>query len=921
MGKCSPPTTANITQLPPPPPCAAPMSTYALQTKTMLKSVSNSPLHLLGAATTRDETKPQLPSKRKRDAICGLGSFTKPFSIRPCPESAYDKPATFKPVRVIGRSQLPLTFLDTTADDNFAANVLFSACIEVLEIDSATQEKDVSVPRVLIARYESKRTLYAIERVQARVYSICRLASWLKEKDVSELWDPSNLQAYPAMAQITAGISATGEWWQHAAVEASAEERPAKRARVSMLRRKPDAQPVTDKTTQRFDSPVNYESQATGSFAMPGPEEQPQVPILPQEQLEILVQQYLDAVYLSKTSLAYFAKGPITRIRNAFTSAEENAPPTHELVTFLQTMLISPKASEKKYYEKLPTFIKALPPRNFSDEDNIAGPTKARKSKKKLKLSREGIYPHEEPLIKKWWFSDTPSIDSQGEETVDQRIKRRIGDLRVRETLAQLTLMLEIVALEALSTYRPPPEGEPSLEEIQAQEDSQARPTKRKRKLDDIGLQLDLLLDRLCIWHATEEAGILDFDTKPTQQYDDADSTSKGGASDRLRSYCIEVIIPFYMNRLPEQALMINKKLGGPAHTSPPKRKAMRPPTTSRKSGEPKQPEVKKPRRSLTRVATDNMRRTVERVTPSLTRSTTDSALMKGIKREGSEVPLSAIAFQRSPSKNSRRSMSQFRHLEGRELDLTTTSAAVTAKQKQKQRVEEELKDAITALKKPNRGLAAGTYVQDNERRGLGSTSRSRKQPNPTRKVMKDVQVTATPRVGARTRDMIEQTPNRFYQTGNPFARFTTAAAPPSSEFYIPSSGARAPSSSIVPGTVHRSATARQLAHSGIAETPSKAPSARAFDSGPARRTIFATPSKPNTKSAEIGFQTAALVLESPAKVIDSSPPTVNVPQATTPTKPVSLTPAGAKVPAIPRSSEREEASIYAAMGWDDDDM
>jgi DNA replication regulator SLD3 len=100
------------------------MSMYALQTKTMLKSVSNSPLHLLGAAAKRDESKPQLPSKRKRDAICGLGAFTKPFIIRPCPESPYDKPATFKPVRVIGRSQLPLTFLDTTADDNFAANSL-----------------------------------------------------------------------------------------------------------------------------------------------------------------------------------------------------------------------------------------------------------------------------------------------------------------------------------------------------------------------------------------------------------------------------------------------------------------------------------------------------------------------------------------------------------------------------------------------------------------------------------------------------------------------------------------------------------------------------------------------------------------------------------------------------------------------------
>jgi len=890
----------------------------------MLDAVSNSPLQLLGkATTTRDTSKAQLPSKRKRDAICGLGASDKPFTIKPHPESPYEKPATFKPVRVIRRSQLPLTFLDTTADDNFAANSLFSAYIDVLENDDGLEKKELHVPKVLIARYDTKRTLYAMERVQARVYSVCRLASWLKEKDVTELWDPSSLIAYPAILKSRESISTTGDWWQHAVVETHPTERPAKRARMTMMRRKLVTEPVKDSAMQRFDSPVTYDTQAAHSIPLVRAEEQAPQPLSPQEQLESLVQQYLDAVYLSKTSLAYFAKGPITRIRNTFTSPEEGAPPTHELVTCLRTMLISPKASEKKYYEKLPAIIRALPPGSFSEEEAAPIASKTRKSKKKLKLSRDGVYPHEEALVKKWWTSDMSCGDNRGEETMDQRIKRRIGELRVRETLAQLTLMLEVVALEALSSYKPPPEDDNTANETQLGEGPQAKPTKRKRKLDDIGLQLDLLLDRLCIWHATEEAGILDFDTKPTQQYDDADGTSKGGASDRLRSYCIEVIIPFYMNRLPEQALMINKKLGGPAHTSPPKRKAMKPPTTSRKSGEPKEPEAKKSRRSLTRVATDDLRRTADRVTPSLSRSATDSALMKGIKREGSEAPLSAIPFQRSPSKNNRRSMSQFRHLEGRELDLTTPSAAVTAKLKQKQRVEEELKNAITALKKPNRGLAAGGYVEDIERRSLGPVSRSRKQLNPTRKVVKDVQVTATPRVGRRTKDIVEHTPSHYYHTGNPFARLSTSAVPPSSDFFIPSSGARQPTS-IVPGTVHRSATARQLAHSSIAETPSKAPNTKTFDSGAARRTIFATPSKPKSASTERSFQPASHVFESPAKVIGSSPPNIpNVPQTAviaTPTKPVSCPVIETRPAASSKSAPDEEPSIYAALGWDDDD-
>lgn len=898
------------------------MSTFALQTKTMLSSVSNSPITLLGLST-RDESKPQLPSKRKRDAICGLGASNKPFTIRPCPESPYGTPALFKPVRVIGRAQLPLTFLDTTADETFAANALFSAHIDVLEDGCVQEEKKDQLAKVLIARYDTKRTLYAIERVQTHVYSICKLASWLKEKEVADLWDPSNLPAYSVSIEPRPRTNPGGGWWQHAVVEAPTTERPAKRAKLTMMRQKPAVETEKEQTSHRFDSPVTREVREADS-TVHNPEAEAPQPLSPQEQLESLVHQYLDAVYMSKTSLAYFAKGPITRIRNAFTSSGEGAPPTHELVAFLRTMLLSPKATEKKYHEKLPCIIRSLHPGSFSDEETATNTSKAKKSKKKLKISREGVYPHEEALIKKWWTSDMSAADSRGDETMDQRIKRRIGDLRVRETLAQLTLMLEVIALEALSTYKPRLGDEASKDETQAQDESQAPAKKRTRKLDDVGLQLDLLLDRLCIWHATEEAGILDFDTKPSHQYDGADGGSKGGASDRLRSYCIEVIVPFYMNRLPEQALMINKKLGGPAHSSPPKRKAMKPPTTSRKSGEPKEPQSKKPRRSLTRVATDNIRRTVDRTTPSLSRSATDSALMKNIKREGSEVPLSAIPFQRSPSTSNRRSMSQFRHLEGRELDLTTPSAAVTAKLKQKKRVEEELKEAITALKKPNRGIAAGGYVDDIERRSIGQSSRSRKQLHPTRKIVKDVQVTATPRVGRRTKDMVEQTPTHHYHTGNPFARITTSAAPPSSDFCIPSSGTRQPTS-IVPGTVQRSATARHLAHTSIADTPSKAPSTKSFDSGAARRTIFSTPSKPSLASTHGNFPSAAHVLESPAKDMESSPPTIaNLEQTAivaTPTRSTSVASMRMSPSAGPKSPQDEEPSIYAALGWDDDDM
>jgi DNA replication regulator SLD3 len=903
------------------PPCAASMSTYTLQTKTMLHSISDTPNQLLRLAAKRDEPKAQLPSKRKRDSLCGLGAFTKPFTIRTHPESPYDKPATFKPVRVIGRSQLPLTFLDTSSDEHFAPNSLFAAHIEILEDGEPEYNIEESGSlRVLIARFETKRTLYAIERVQPRVYSICRLASWLKEKDVADLWDPANVQVLATRPKQKTDTVTQGEWWQHAVVETQPVEFPVKRARMRMMRPKPQPQITAVLPRQPEMTSDSGDARTLNTIPAELPLELPADLPSPQEQLNLLIHQYLDAVYMSKTSLAYFAKGPITRIRNAFTSSDEGAPPTHELVAFLRTMLLSPKASEKKYYDKLPSLIKALPPGSYSDDEATAGASKAKKSKKKAKLSREGVYPQEEFVIRKWWQSELPNGDNMATETIEQRIRRRIGDLRVRETLAQLIVMLEIVALEALSTSKASVEQPLTIDETQTQVESQTVPKKRKKKLDDIHLQLDLLLDKLSIWHVTEEVGILDFDTKPSRQKDGSDGFGRNGSNDRLHSFCVEVIVPFYINRLPEQALMVNKKLGGPTHSLPSKRKAMKPPITSRKSGESKEPEAKKSRRSLARVATDNTGRTVERTTPSLSRSATDSALLNGIKREGSEVPLSAIPFQRSPStKSARQSMSQIRHLQGRQIDLAQPSAAAAAKLKHKQRVEEDLQEAISALKKPNRGLAAGGYVATNEQRGLGLPSKSKK---PTvRKNIKDVQVSATPRVGKRTKNMVEQTPVHHHY--HPLVRLSSAKAPPSSDFCIPSSGAKA--AAIVPATGHRSSTARNPAQASIAETPSKAPNTKTFSSDRVRRKIFATPSKSAVASPDSRLPAPSHVFETLAKSIRSSPPT-NVsftPPAVvvTPTRtvPVSASEA-APIPFSVPANDDAEPSIYDALGWNDDD-
>lgn len=930
------------------------MAGHALHKKIMLDSVSTVPSQILGLPHVDRESKTHM-----LESTGALDPSTQSFKIISYPPEAKSIPETFDHVSLIDRAQLPLTYLDILADEGFSSGRIFSAKLKVLEPRDDSQEEDAAIPKVLIARRRAGGMLYAIERVRPGIYSLCRLAGWLKERDIAAL---SGLRRTEIRhSAMCSSISASGPklWWEAAAIQSEPGQKPAKRARLNILRLNSQKKEVGAR--RNGDNEVDpFQEFPVPDREVPDAPDPPMEAPTPQQLLENLVQQYLDAVYLSKTSLAYFAKGPIARVRNAFTLVEEGAPRTSGLVDSLRSMLLSHKAGEKKYLQKLPEVIKAIPPGTFSDDEQAHGLTKAKKSKKKLKIGREGMYPHEDAMVRRWWISDGPGHEHHGEETLEQRIKRRVGDLRVREALAQMILMLEIIALEALPTTKEPsqnsgqhehqdgisdyhPKSGNHTQSGTGQEQAEAPSTlapKRKKKMDDVKLLLDLLLDKLCIWQSVDQDGILDFDAKTPNARDSA-KTGKAGGGDRLQSFCVEVVIPFYMSRLPEQAVMICKKLGGPVQASPPKRKATKPPATSRNPGESKEPEAKKARRSLGRVATDTTSQTAQRVaTPSLHRSATDSALVNGIKREASEVPLAAIPFQRSPSNAAARpSLSHFKHLKGRQIDLSAPSAATAAKLKQKKRVEEDLREAITALKKPNRGLAAGSYVDEIEKRGLGLANRARKPATTVRKIHKDVQVSATPRVGSRTKAVVKATPSH---RRNPFSR-DFGEAVPSSNFCIPSSAIRP----IVPGTVERNVLERTATVPAVTETPSRPPTRKMIDSPrTCRRAIFApstTKSKPGQVCKKAGGASPAAIFATPLKPRQNPPtsPTAKsgvifatpmkahradeavVPAAlplvsATPSKPGKAHESGRSGPS--HMNESAEASIYDALGWNDDD-
>lgn len=150
----------------------------------------------------------------------------------------------------------------------------------------------------------------------------------------------------------------------------------------------------------------------------------------------------------------------------------------------------------------------------------------------------------------------------------------------------------------------------------------------------------------------------------------------------------------------------------------------------SRPGAATKRPVPAKPRRSLQRVLSDEReRRSVSRGPEraiSLMRSAT-MPMVPGLKREASEVPsLSGIPDSQSLEAN-RGGVLNSKRFSRREVDLSALApiSDKDAKAQKKAKIDAELKEAISALKKPNRELAGKALAETAEKRSV-SASRPR---------------------------------------------------------------------------------------------------------------------------------------------------------------------------------------------------
>jgi DNA replication regulator SLD3 len=806
-----------------------------------------------------------------------------------------DKPLSFRILRALPRAALPLSYVDNSD----TPTRVFSAELPQLDHDAP------SAPLVLVARLETlpDQSLYAVERVGHKKYALCRLAAWVEEDHIEALVPPPPTAAVPSRPPPLDTVNQS--WWQSAALEPPSTPRDTSRKapRLSLCLRLPPQiesapQLEPDLVSQPVDQPIVPEETCETS----------------DDFLDRFLSQYLDTLYLSKTPLAFFTKGPLSRLRAAFTTGQIQGASLPDLVQFLRSLIHLSSTSDKKYRDKLPELLKDLPSQHLDD----LRAAKKKRRKKKLKPDKYGLLPEEADFFAKWWYQDESSAPS--DETAEQSLKRKSRQLRTRETFMQVVLVLEILSLEALP--------ESKLQEQVLQQKS--------KKNDAITTSLELLVDKLCIWHSLHSADLLGDAPKP-------DKTAKDGAN-QLHSFCVDVIIPFYMSRTHEHASLVNKKLGGPGASTSSK------PKPSRKLSEAdiKITVEKKARRPLARVATESFPQPAK--TPrSFSRSATDSQVFP-VKSETPEVSMSSIPPRRDsqPSVARKSDVLEKHRLRQREVDFGALAAANEAKAKKKQEVEQKLKDAISALKKPSRAAVSGEFVDAVEQRKRMAEGRARP-PLSKRKSSSVAQIAATPKNGHKT-SAIAATPHHI-----PAPSFVRPAAPSSGLSMIPSSNIKQKSLSFahfppvneesddeeaIPATDHR-----PRHKDALAETPSKAraaftalpgvssdnveehPGYAGQDRGgssPLREspTLLKTPSRPQRPRFSITPSKPTPPLNFGTAKAKQSVTVIPLEDAATVTSKNLLEGSFASNKqrrADDHGSEDPPGDIYASLGWDDD--
>ncbi|KAI3332336.1 DNA replication regulator SLD3-domain-containing protein [Xylariaceae sp. AK1471] len=715
------------------------------------------------------------------------------ITIKPHPPKLTIRPRSLQPLLLLPREHLRLSFLDLSSPyGSFESSLSFESNIRILDLESRMGNR----PVVLIARLESNKSIYALERQENALYTLCHLGSWVDLEQLSHLATVSCASVIRKQTTFptepTASGSLTTPQISHAnkkrrlAIEAiqSLVKKPTRSRSISISISVPSQNeevsrpPTPMQKSNGFisgtvavaqDAPLSSTYILTSGMASQGGLMQDEGETLNMPNAEgifdTIRNQYFEALYHSMGSLAYFAKGPLSRARAAFHLDCDSTLEMSDLIEFLKSLIMNTVQIDKKYRDTIPKIqseMKTVIEDSDADQGQEKGKPRKRKIKK-MKLGKDGLYPHEDDHVRRWWAIHRPLVKDQEESatksTEEQDIKLQISRLRSRETQLQMIIILEILALEPLlareATGDSQLPGLPSAEE--SLEPPKEIPTRRRDK-HNLPFLLGVHADRLCIWQST---AFDEFNVVNESQTGSGPKPRKSltSTSDPLKDFCVDIIVPFFSARLPEYCDSINRKLGGPVMMSPPK--------SHKRKAEPlsKAKEKSKPGAAVKRLAAPKSSRTLEKFLSKETEKNRRSmsrgpsgviALMRSastptiplLKREASE-PLSLASIPIADS-----GMSRERHMSSAASAAPTKRNWAETKEKRDAFVKAELQDAISTLRRPNRDVVGKAMAEADERRAITSLSQLRKSRKPTQHPQFQSIVKATP-VGTRFHDVL----------------------------------------------------------------------------------------------------------------------------------------------------------------------
>ncbi|UNI14563.1 hypothetical protein JDV02_001180 [Purpureocillium takamizusanense] len=878
------------------------------------------------SSSSSSRSSAQQGSLPKRTETAAMDHLLKPsIAVKPHPHNLHIQPRVLLPLMVLPRKHLPLAYLDLAPSDNGIPQSRFYEChVKILDLESRVG----SEPSVLVARNDPTGTVYALERQETGLYVVCKLGPWVdlgalaaKATALSRerLWParPERKQEDEMIAVTTPQLH-KDQKNKRAAIEAI-QSLVRKRARSQSVSTFDDATTRGDSATapgNELPSPELKSEQQIQSGPPVVPPTTAEAPanlntLLEQEPqntakhiFDSIRTQYFDALYRSMGSLAYFAKGPLSRARSAFHLDLESSLDMSDLIEFLKSLILTTVQIDKKYRETIPEIINKMGDHiNSSDEGGMR-----KKKSKKMRLGKNGLYPMEEDNVRRWWASNKPELSDDQTTFSAAQIKSHASLLRTRETQLQMILILEILALEPLKPNADTSDAcLPTLPGTDPNAElPEMAPPPKKRNKHNLPMLIDVHADRLTIWQSTSFDDILLLGDSQRSQVS-VDGQSQMASSEPLKDFCVDVIVPFFSARLPELCDSINRKLGGPVIISPPKPKS----TTRSSKREQQRPgaaakrpaAVSNPRRTLQRaLSTDQQhRRSVSRGPSNaiaLLRSATSTAV-PGVKREGSEpAPLKSISSG---------ALNQTRQQRPSVLRSSSMTNLQENKADKKALVEAELKDAISALRKPNRGIVGKAMAEADERRAL--TGSSAKKVKKASRALGSTIVKATP------------ANNRFWDA-LAAKRETSAECVYKYDELIPPSSA----GPLVPSTAssmgHRDACigSTSPAMELVGGTPVRPTSQPSFRRRPANEEPAIPPSSPLIERKATNADVPSMATGttgSHERLGFSTPRRSQV--LSTPIKRSALDPQAITESPGPEFRSQKNVSIYQRLGWDDD--